>query len=210
MRNRRADAYSYSRLYTALNRPQEFIDKYVWGIEPKPTEKMLLGKVCQQAACGEPWKEDLKKYNLRRYEFKIEKFVKALCYPEGTQYEQEYTATIPTGELILAYYDGRFLTGFAENKFGTFWDVKRALTDDQITLYSYLWFLNTGEIPEFVINSGESKTGKNRIFATYQVHDDQINMAKRTQSDFDRLEREFIQPGIKTIKELLGPFSVTI
>lgn len=206
--------YSYSRLYCALNEPEEFVGKYIFGIIPPPSDRMILGGIFQEAVCGATdWREKLAENNLRRFEAAIEQTLPQVYLPEG-QDESKFGVDFGEGRLF-GVMDRETPWGFVENKFGDdHWDEKKALTNEQVTMYSYMWFTMFGVHPDFIINSGSSKRKRNKIYTTIPnlqgVHHgvEVVVIPKRTEEDYHRWCQTFLLPGIERIAELTQIFKI--
>lgn len=145
--------------------PLAFYQQYFVGRLDRPTLKMKLGKIFQEA-----WSDKAYDYaaELKKEGFTgdYERIIRtALQHPQTVKLpkskcEKKHTVS-GQGLLhpILAIYDGEEKDFLVENKFGYPWTRKMAEESTQLTWYSLVRYLETGKIPRILLQSFNSKNG---------------------------------------------------
>lgn len=165
---------SWSRIWLFRRSKEEYRQKYFYGKETIETEPMRLGKTF--ALCLE--KGELSGENV--IDFALEFVPK---YPE-----REVPIEVHCGTCLLkGVMDGydREINEGGEYKTGQQkWTQKKADTWGQITLYSYMIYLQTKKIPTFKLIWYDTKNKQVEIFKTQRTTRDllvfQMNDIKKT------------------------------
>lgn len=175
---------SHSQLWLFENDPEEYYQQYFVARVDEPTEKMIFGKIFQEAwsdpKCN--WRQKLKEAGFNGDKTRV--IETALAHKETVRLPKSKTEkriTVKHPDVpypLLAILDGkdddRVL--IVENKMGQVWKQDRVNTDAQLTWYILCYKLKHGKTPKLLLQSFNARNG---IPTKYWV--------KRTQKDFDEL-----------------------
>ncbi len=180
---------SWSQYWCYKNKPDEFYQQYILGLQGEQSREMLLGNIIHSGWEGKDWLTQLKENNYTAdfertvgeiMKFNMPQFPEKECWlgQKGLYYDE-------TDCTIAGRADGRDKDKhiILEIKTGKhFWNQERADETEQITLYSFLHLKEFGVIPEFLLVSCNVSNGKVKMFNT-----------KRTQEQIDRLCQDIKQ-----------------
>src|SRR3990167_3055728 len=164
---------SWSEVWLYQNRPDEYYSQYILGIPQEPSREMLLGSIIHAGFEGQDWLKLLKDNNFTAdYERNVGEIMKfnLPVFPEkevwlgekGKFYEE-------TDCPIASKADGRDKEKnlLLEIKTGkNFWTQDMVDATNQITLYSFMYWKDTGKIPETILISCNVNNGKVKMFPT--------------------------------------------
>ncbi len=158
---------SHSQFWLFNHDPEEYYKQYYIARIDKPTPKMVLGKLFQEAWSDRAFNyiKALKKAGFNSDQARIFKF--ALEHPTTIRFPKNKTEKRLDGKgLGLKYPIMGYLDGFdkakrhlVENKLGVVWTQDRADESTQITWYALLIYLNFKFIPKR--NTLQSFNGRN-------------------------------------------------
>jgi hypothetical protein len=157
---------SYSAWDLYNRDPMAYFQQYYVGRVDKPTLKMTLGKIFQEAWCDPKYDYIAE---LRRVGFTsdYERIMKtALEHPQLVRLpkkntEKKYTVTGHGLKYpIMAIYDGEGVPPIlVENKFGAVWNERRVRESKQLVWYSLVYLIKRGKLPKILLQSVNSKNG---------------------------------------------------
>ena len=131
---------SWSQIYTYLNDPQDYFNKYVLGIWPEPNEAMKLGSIYHKAfenPENKIWIEELRKENFTSDKERM--IWDAIKYLNKFKWPNERELKIRTSYLpidLLGIYDGYTTNVITEYKTGKAnWTQARVNDDNQLKFY---------------------------------------------------------------------------
>lgn len=147
--------------------PLEYFQQYFVGRVDKPTLKMSLGKIFQEAWC-DPKYDYAKKLKELGVTGDYERIMRtALEHPhtvrlKKNQCEREYVVKgRGLKHPIMAVFDGEQDNApvIIENKYGAVWSEKMARESKQLLWYSLTYLIKRGKMPKILLQSFNSRSG---------------------------------------------------
>lgn len=189
---------SYSAWELYRRDPMGFYQQYFVGRLERPTPKMILGSIFQEA-WADPKYDYSKALKEAGFTSDCERIIRTALghrdtvrMPKSKCERKHEVQGNGLAYKILAIYDGedQFIV---ENKFGNPWSQKQVDESNQITWYALVRFIETGKIPKILLQSFNSKNGQPRHY-----------WVTRTRLEIDKLVREIN----KTVEKIeAGDFS---
>ena len=176
---------SHSQFWLFENDPMEYYQQYFVCRIDEPTDKMILGKVFQEAWSDPkyPWRDKLKEAGFNGDKVRV--IETALAHKEAVRLAKNKTEKRLEIEhpdvadyKLLSIMDGLELDihTITENKMGKWWTQKTVEESTQITWYMMSYYVKYGKMPKLRLQSYNGNNGIPRVF-----------WAKRTKADFDAL-----------------------
>ena len=160
---------SWSQIYTYLNDPQDYFNKYVLGIWPEPNEAMKLGSIYHKAfenPENKIWIEELRKENFTSDKERM--IWDAIKYLNKFKWPNERELKIRTSYLpidLLGIYDGYTTNVITEYKTGKAnWTQQRVNDDNQLKLYSLIHKMKWNVMPTVILHSFNTTSGRCKTF----------------------------------------------
>lgn len=171
---------SYSQWWLFTNKPKEYYQQYYVAKLDKPTPKMILGTIFQEAWCDKAYnyKKALKKHGFTREQERV--IETALNHPQTIRIPKAQTEiTFVIKGMGLKYPIMVKADGFVkkdkhliENKMGRIWTKEEVETAPQLTWYALGVFLKEGFIPELTLQSFNSRNGIPTVWKTKRTKED--------------------------------------
>ena len=161
---------SYSAWSLYLEDPTEYFSQYFVCRVDKPTIKMKIGKIFQEAWCDRSYdfekrlKEEGATSDIARA-MKRALDSKDTIRLEKSETEKKYIVRhAKLKHPIIAIFDGETKRTIIENKYGTPWSKKMAEESKQLVWYSLVYKIRNGVMPQIILQTFSAKNGSVRQF----------------------------------------------